>query len=205
MNYFDYQPKVPMGRVWSLFTKLGELSEEEKLGVGSHSCDYTHTLDIVNAALSGSISTTPENLGNFNLKAYEIQCAKNDKINFSKQVEKLLYIVDTEDSNDEDVRVNYGDVSSRKLKAVEEAYENIDNLDSFEANINQLLNIRKGYITTQGLDLVSILVNALKGIPEAVSVLTSLLRVNTELKNLVLSLCEDGPSDVLVKELTAVV
>lgn len=205
MNYFSYQPSVPMGRIWSLFTKLGELSEEECLGKSAYSCEYAHTLEIVNAALSGTIPTSDEDLREFDLLAYELQCKKNDKINLSHQVEKCLFIVDSNESSDKEDRVGYGDVSSRKLKTVEEAFESIENISSFEANINQLLDIRKDYMTSEGIDLLSIVVNSLKGIPEATAKLAELVKVNVNLKELITSLCEDGPEDILLDRLTATI
>lgn len=206
MNYFNYQPNVPMGRVWGLFTKLGELSEEECLGKTAYNCDYAHTLEIVNAALSGTIPTSEEDLRTFDLLAYEIQCRTNDKISQAHQVDKCLFIVDSnETSEKEETRVGYGDISSRKLKTVEEAFESIENIDSFEANINQLLNIRKDYMTSEGIDLLSIIINSLKGIPEATSKLSELVKVNVNLRDLIMSLCEDGQENALLERLTATI
>lgn len=196
---------MPMGRVWGLFTKLGELSEEECLGKSAYSCEYAHTLEIVNAAMSGTIPTSDEDLENFDLLAYELQCKKNDKINLAHQVDKCLFIVDATESSDKEDRVGYGDVSSRRLKTVEEAFENIENISSFESNINQLLNIRKDYMVSEGIDLLSIVINSLKGIPEATTRLADLVKENLNLKELITSLCEDGPENILLDRLTATI
>lgn len=207
MNYFKYQSQVPMGRIWGLFTQLANMSEEEilKKDRGNYSCSYAHTLDIVKAAISGSLTADADS---FCLKAYEITCDKNDANKLRKDAkEKEVFIV-FESSEDvgEDKRVGYGDISERKLnlKHIESAFEAVDSLESFEENINELLNIRNTYIKTKGIDLVSILRNALKGIPEASQLLSKLVADNKDLLGLITSLCEDSEEGRLLNRLATI-
>lgn len=199
MRYFDYQYQGTLGRVWSLFSGLQEISEEEKLGKSKYSCAYTHTLDIVHAALNGSLSTSNESIENFNLQAYEYKCEENDKINKIKQVEKVLYIVDNV-GDDEDT-VGFGDISVRKLRSREDAFEILECDASFEANLAKLYNIRRDYIKERGIDLVSILEASLKGIPDAVTEIAELVSENLHLKELIVSLCEESRDGALIQRL----
>lgn len=199
MNYFDYQTYGTLGRVWSLFSELGQLSEEESLGRTRRSCVYSHTLEIVNAALNGSLSTDSENLDAFDLAAYEFRCAQNDKINKIKGTEKVLNIVDS--VGDDEESVGFGDISDRKLRSVEESFEILEGMESFEANLMALYNIRDKYIRDKGIDVVGILASSLKGIPEAVSQIKTLVAENSRLRELIVSLCEDGGDGALMSRL----
>lgn len=202
MNYFDYQSSDTLGRVWSLFAGLDRISEEEKLGKTRRSCAYSHTLEIVNAAMSGSLSTDDESIDAFNLEAYEFKCAENDKINKVKQAEKILYIVDNVGEDEENV--GFGDISDRKLKSVEESFELLEEMASFESNLLKLYNIRSEYIRERGIDVVSILSSSLKGIPDAVTQIRELISENSGLEELVVSLCQDGGDGALMSRLETV-
>ena len=196
-----------MGIIWSLFLQLSEMSEEEMLKRDSRQCSYAHTLEIVKAAMSGSISTADDSdIDDFNLLAYEIRCAQNDKNEQRKDVDKCLFIVDDVDIEDSEARrVGYGDVSSKKLSSTEEAFKKLDNIESFEQNLLQLLNIRSEYIVSHGVDVVGILKNSLKGISDASNTLKQLVGGNRLLKDLVLSLCEDAEEGILMERLSQVV
>jgi hypothetical protein len=202
MNYFKYQKSGSTGRVWSLFSELGELSEEEILGKGKGNLQYAHTLEIVRAGLNNALKTDDESLQRFNLSAYEYTCAQNDKNNKRKAVEKLLYIVDN--FGEEDSSVGFGDVSERKLKSIEDSFELIESITSFESNIAELCNIRKEYISVRGIDLVNLIKNSLKGIPEAVKELKSVIKDDSPLKELIANLCEEGADGVLLERLEAI-
>lgn len=204
MNYFDYQPKVPMGRVWSLFSQLSDQSEEEILGKGQFNYGYAHSVEIVKAAITGTLSTSDDALEGFNLKAYEAKCRKNDEIDFKQSVDKCLFIVDNNLNDSDEGRVGYGDISANKIVNPEDAFALIDSMGTFESNIDLLLNIRTEYIETKGIDLVSIIVSSLKGIPEAVDSLATLLKENCKLKDLVVGLCEDSDSGELLSRLALV-
>lgn len=199
MNYFNYQPEGTLGRVWSLFAGLDRISEEEKLCKSRRSCAYSHTLEIVNAAMNGSLSTEDADVEEFNLEAYEFRCRENDTKNKIKQTEKLLYIVDSTGEDDESV--GFGDISERKLKSVEESFEILESLTSFESNLLKLYNIRSEYIRDRGVDVVGVLSSSLKGIPDAVSQIKELIGENSRLRDLVVSLCEDGSEGLLMSRL----
>lgn len=200
MNYFKYQNAKPMSRVWSLFRNLGDIPHDKLASMYSTS-DYSHTLEIVRSALNGSISLTEEDVRDFNLQAYEHACSNNDKNNRRKMASKSLNIVDV-DSSEDDVRVGYGEVSSRSLASIEDSFEEVMSSKNFEENIRELYGIRSKYIIEKGVDIVSVLTCSLKGIPEAVSELRTLMK-DTTLKDLITSLCEDSRDGELLRRLEA--
>lgn len=200
MNYFDYQQNGVMGRVWSLFSGLSDITDEENESISSTNSPYTHTLEIVSAALNGSLATDDESIDSFNLRAYEGKCKSNDKNNQIKNVEKLLYIVDDVAGNEDRVQVGFGDISERKIASAEDQYERIDRESSFESNLLKLYDIRDRYISDRGIDPVRILSSSLKGIPEAISELKRLLGEDKELCELIVSLCEENVCTRLIDE-----
>ena len=201
MKYFNYQPKIPMGRVWSLFTELSELSEEEMLGKTHYNFQYAHTLEIIHAALRGSFNSCED----FNLKAYEMKCNQIDSIEQKAEVENCLFIVDISGEDNENKRLGFGDVSELKLKPIDHVFDDVESLNTFESNLNELLNIPKDYIVLHGIDLVSVIIGSLKGIPETLDVLSDLVKSNPKLRDLISSLCEDSREGVLLNRLAAVV
>lgn len=200
MKYYKYQNTKPMSNVWSLFKDLNTMtpSQIERLYADS---DYSHTLDIVKAALNGSIPLTDDAVREFNLQAYEYKCKENDKNGNFKKAKDILNIVEF-DNSEEDVNTRYGDISDRKLKVVEDAFEEVMSSDTFEANIRELYNIRTKYIIEHGIDLVSVLISSLKGIPEAVAEIKTIM-CDTVVKDLIVSLCEDSRDGKLLRTLEA--
>ena len=65
MRYFDYQPKVQFGKIWELFSEMNSRSEAEILGQTNSRVQYSHTIEIINAALSGSLSVSDESIKYF--------------------------------------------------------------------------------------------------------------------------------------------
>lgn len=189
MNYFKYQSQQSMSKIWSLFVDLGKMSPEMKDKIYGGS-DYSHTLEIVRSALNGNISLTDEAVRSFNLGAYEFKCRENEKLGRLKDAKTVLNIVEF-DNSEEDVRVGYGDISDRKLSMLDESFDKILDNDEFEYCIRQLLGIRSRYIVEHGVDLVSVLLNSLKGIPESVSTLKELVK-DKVVKDLVTGLCNNG-------------
>lgn len=201
MNYFDYQPRKSLGSVWALCSGLAEIPESEKLNASKRSVSYEHTLELVNSALNGTVSTDVENILDFNLKAYEYVCSKNDGINHVKEAEKTLYIVDDVSTEDHESQAGFGDISERKLKVSENEYDSVYNLVSFDKEINRLLYIRQQYISTAGVDLVQLMLNALKGIPDSISDLKQVVLDNPNLSDMVSVLCEEGMDGLLIERL----
>ena len=199
MNYFNYQAKGTLGLVWSLFSGLDDMTEEDRLDKSYRRCSYGHTLEIVNAALNGSLSL--EDPEGFNLKAYEFKCQDNDAINLQKSVEKFLYIVDSTNDDDSDGRVGFGEISDRKLESKEEAYDLLECSEAFEENLKRLYNIRSEYIRCKGFDPARLLMNSLKGIPEAVKEVTTIVKSNKVLGEIFVSLCEDSVEGNLIQRL----
>lgn len=190
MRYFDYQYSGTLGRIWSLFSGLGEISEEQRLGKSKYTCEYSHTLEIVNAALSGSLSTSSESVKNFNLQAYEYTCKENDNISKIKSADKLLFIVD--DSGEDNERVGFGDIQEKKLTQENGFFDEVFDSVDFENNFSMLVSLRGKYIKEKGIDLVSVLKSSLNGIPDAIKEMQVLLSGSKQLKDLVVSLCENG-------------
>lgn len=198
MKYYKYQQNRSMSKIWQLFQGLDDMTSEQidRMYEGS---DYSHTLDIVKAALNGSIPLSDEAVREFSLQAYEYRCKENDKNGRFNRAKDVVNIVEF-DNSDEDLKVGYGDVSDRKLKVKEDAFEELMNSRAFEENIRQLYNIRTKYIIEHGIDLVSVLISSLKGIPEAITEIKKLM-IDEGIKELITSLCEDSKDGELLKVL----
>ena len=190
MKYFKYQVvDGSLGKIWQLFTELGRLSEEE-IGLGNSigKKSYGHSLEIINSALRGSLSTTEESLEFFSLEAYEKKCRENDLHAKWKSAQKELHIVD-EYSDDDDERVGYGDISSKRLQSKNNDYENIENTEAFQRDLTSLYMLRKVYIK-KGVDIVELLISSLEGIPDAVNILKGFTSKDDFLKTVIATLCE---------------
>lgn len=193
MKYFKYQYSDSLGEVWGLFSELANLSEEEILNKNKR-YDYSHTTEIINSAMNSKIESREGfNLDDFNLKAYEIKCHQNDEIKLNEMRKKHLTIVDTINGSDEDT-VGYGEISSNdtRLRSVEDAFELLEDNDEFERCLCELYSIRKDYIVEKGVDPVEMLINSLKGVPEAVNSIVSLVVEDSSLKKIIEVLCESG-------------
>lgn len=193
MKYFKYQYSSSLGEVWGLFSELANLSEEEILNKNKR-YDYSHTTEIINSAMNSKMESREGfNIEEFNLKAYEIKCHQNDEIKLNEMRKKHLTIVDTINGSDEDT-VGYGEISSNdtRLRSVEDAFELLEDNDEFERCLCELYSIRKDYIVEKGVDPVEMLINSLKGVPEAVNSIVSLVVEDSSLKKIIEVLCESG-------------
>lgn len=195
MKYFEYQNDKPMGSIWSLFRELAEIHETNPGDPSSP--EYDHSLEIINSALKGTLPTSPENVRDFNLRAYESTCKKNDKNTKLNKAKKELNIVTTDSTTDKDTSVGYGDVADIRLKIVEDAYDDLMSNTAFEDSLRELYNIRSMYVSTHGIDIVSVLRNALEGVPEAKEKVKELVLSDNKIKELFMSLCEDGSGKLL--------
>lgn len=197
MNYFKYQFQGSMGPIWALFSELEGAAEETSAMKDSwNRCDYGHTLDIIHSAMNGNILS--EN-GEFSLKNYEYACQKQERVDRLSMQDKLISIVELEDT--EDKRVGYKEVASNKLKYVEEAYSVLENNEMFERCLSELVELRSMYIVELGIDPMELLRNALRGIPSAVKELKNIK--DSKLKEIVVSLCEYGTNGYLQSRLDA--
>jgi len=196
MKYFQYQYDGSFGEVWNLFSELGNLSKEFNKNQ-KRNWDYSHTTEIISSAMNGNLSSE---YGGFNLKAYEMACFKTDEIELSNQRKKYLTIVDTVNGDDENI-AGYGEISSndKRLRSIEDEFELFDNIDEFERCLRDLYNIRKDYIVDKGIDPVEMLVNSLKGVPEAVKSIQELVQEDLSLKGIVQSLCENGGNSLQLR------
>lgn len=195
MRYFDYQKQGTIGMIWGIFAPLGMRSEEEMLSKSRYSCSYSHTLEIVNAALNGNLSYMNDD---FDLARYEFKCTTNERIGKRKEVDKLLYIVDS--TEEEDNRVGYGDISERTLGTKEDVFEGIESEDMLYSGLCQLRELREKYIKKIGKDIVGILYSSLKGIPEATIEIQGIMSKDKFLREVIVSLCENG-NGTLMKRL----
>jgi len=196
MKYFEYQHSGSFGEIWSLFSDLSNLSKNWKEDKDRR-WDYSHTTEIISSAMNGNLTSKDEG---FDLKAYEIKCSQTDEIELSGQRKKFLTIVDTVNGSDEDV-VGYGEISMNdsRLRSMEDAFEMLDNNDEFEKCLSELYSIRKNYIVAKGIDPVEMLLNSLKGVPEAVSSIQNLVQEDFSLREIVQSLCENGGNSLHVR------
>lgn len=197
MKYFNYQYADSLGEVWSLFSGLSALSQGECKQ--SSRWDYSHTTEIISSAMNGNL---PKNHEDFDLKAYEIACSKTDEIELSNMRKKYLSIIDTVNGDDE-ATVGYGEISSNDKRLqdtdVEDAFAMFEDNEAFEKCLSDLYNIRKDYIVEEGVDLVEMLLNSLKGIPEAISNIAELCVKDEVLKGLVEVLCENSANSLQVR------
>ena len=188
MNYFKYQYQDSLGEIWGLFSGLANLSRGEVLNKNKR-WDYSHTSEIISSAMNGNL---PKNHEDFDLRSYEIACARTDEIELSKSKKKYLTIVDKINGSDD--AVGYGEISSNdsRLKVVNDALELFEDNEEFECCLSQLYNLREDYIIERGVDPAVMLYNSLKGIPEAVSSIVELVSEDLVLKHIIEVLCETG-------------
>lgn len=174
--------------------------QKEQMFAGS---EYAHTLEMVSAAISGAISTDPQSVEAFNLWGYEYKCAEMDSVGKRGRAKKELHIVEFTTSSDDDLQVGYGEISARDLGSEDEMLSALEDSMTFEDNIRHLFNIRSKYISERGVDVVSVLYNALSGIPDAIAQMKTLVKDST-LRELYTQLCEES-SGVLVQRLEVAV
>lgn len=202
MRFFKYQHKEEsnekMVAIWSLFSGLADMSEEKKVNL-YYDSNYSHTLDIVKAAMKGSIALDEESVANFNLYAYEAKCKENDKNSRLKKAKDELFIVDVD--GEDEITVGYGDVSSYKLGAIENSFNEIMENETFESNIRELYGIREKYIIEMGIDIVKVLKGSLRGIQESINQIKELMDKDDELKTLFVDLCESHKEEGLLSVL----
>ena len=189
-----------MSKVWTLFKDLKNMTPQQIENLYANS-DYSHTLEIVSAALSGAIPLTDDAVRDFNLQAYEYKCKENEKNGNFKRAKEVLNIVEFGNSDD-DIKVGYGDISDRKLQVIEDSFEEIMSSETFESNIRELFGIRSKYIVEHGIDPVNALINSLKGIPEAIAEIKQLMS-DMIIKDLIVALCEDSRDGKLLRVLEA--
>jgi len=200
MKYFKHQYSESFGEIWGLFSDLASLSKEEVLERNGRS-EFSHTVEIINSAMNKKLDNREGfDLETFNLRAYEAECRKKDDIKLNDSRKKFLTIVDTVNGNDDNV-VGYGEISMNdsRLKSIEDAFALFDENDEFERCLSELYNIRKDYIITKGVDPVEMLINSLKGIPEAVSLMTELVVKDLGLKQIVEGLCINGKNTLQLR------
>lgn len=202
MRYFKYQCGDQMGSVWSMFKELADISEFDRNPQERGRCLYGHTMETLDSLMHKAergVNLTSEE---FCLRAYELQCQRNDDTQQMIDADKCLAIIDEADEK-EDQRLGYGQVSSRNLKTYEELYDEVDNSDVFDRYMSTLYSVNKVYITEQGVDIIVMLKSALKGIPMAVEGLTSLINKDSRLRSIVYGLCDSSENGHLLKQLNS--
>ena len=184
-----------MGKIWSLFSELKYAPQESIDTLNSaHRCPYSHTIEIISSAMNGNIYA-PER---FDLRGYEYACQKQEKINKISEASKLLAIVD-ESEEEEEVGCGYGEISSNKIKIIEDAYQILEDDIAFQESLKELYGIRSKYIVDFGIDPVELLKGALRGIPESIDLVKKLK--DSYLKEILVNLCELGSDGLLMEYL----
>ena len=200
MKYFKHQYSESLGEIWSLFSDLASLSKEEEVVSKGSRGEFGHTVEIINSAMNKKLDNREGfNLETFDLRAYEAECRKKDEIKLNDLRKKYLTIVDTVNGNDDTNTVGYGEISMNdtRLKSMEDAYAVLEDNDEFETYLAKLYTLRKEYIVGKGIDPVEMLINSLKGIPEAVSLMTELISVDLPLKQIIAGLCSNSSNNNL--------
>lgn len=203
MNYFSHHVNRPIGKVWSLFSELAEASKE--VSKTSSTVGFSHTLEIVNAALSGSICLDEESIQNFNLRAYEYKCNENDtKSRYISKNNKELFIVDNCSNDDEEKRVSLGDISMRRLGVKDKNLENLIESQAFDESLARLLGIREDIMVDYGVDLVRALCESIMGVTSAIKLVREVSEKNEQVEEIVTTLCSTAPNGGLYNRLKAV-
>lgn len=200
MKYFKHQYSESLGEIWSLFSDLASLSKEEEVVSKGSRGEFGHTVEIINSAMNKKLDNREGfNLETFDLRAYEAECRKKDEIKLNDLRKKYLTIVDTVNGNDDTNTAGYGEISMNdtRLKSMEDAYAVLEDNDEFETYLAKLYTLRKEYIVGKGIDPVEMLINSLKGIPEAVSLMTELISVDLPLKQIIEGLCSNSSNNNL--------
>ncbi|MGV3076448.1 hypothetical protein ACEE21_15325 [Clostridium baratii] len=200
MKYFKHQYSESFGEIWELFSDLANLSKEEVISQNSRR-EFGHTMEIINSAMNKKLDNREcFNLDSFDLRAYEAECRKKDEIKLNVSRKKYLTIVDTVNGNDDNV-VGYGEISMNdtRLKSIEDAFALFDENDEFERCLSELYNIRKDYIITKGVDPVEMLLNSLKGIPEAVTLMAELVLEDLPLRQIIEGLCSNSKNTLQLR------
>ena len=200
MKYFKHQYSESLGEIWSLFSDLASLSKEEEVVSKGSRGEFGHTVEIINSAINKKLDNREGFiLETFDLRAYEAECRKKDEIKLNDLRKKYLTIVDTVNGNDDTNTVGYGEISMNdtRLKSMEDAYAVLEDNDEFETYLAKLYTLRKEYIVGKGIDPVEMLINSLKGIPEAVSLMTELISVDLPLKQIIEGLCSNSSNNNL--------
>ena len=191
MNFFNYNNgKANLGKVWTLFTDLASANREAS--VNNTSSEFSHTVDIVNAAFSGSISLEGDSAENFNLIGYEYSCKINDKLTRRASTDKELFIVDEYQESDSDTGIGFGDISARKLGSRDENLNRVIESSSFDSALSDLLGIRKELIISEGIDIVTSMREALDGVSSAIEAIKDLYERNNKVRAIVSELYENG-------------
>ena len=199
MKYFKHQYSESLGEIWSLFSDLASLSKEEEVVSKGSRGEFGHTVEIINSAMNKKLDNREGfNLETFDLRAYEAECRKKDEIKLNDLRKKYLTIVDTVNGNDDTNTVGYGEISMNdtRLKSMEDAYAVLEDNDEFETYLAKLYTLRKELVG-KGIDPVEMLINSLKGIPEAVSLMTELISVDLPLKQIIEGLCSNSSNNNL--------
>ena len=179
---------------------MASLSKEEEVVSKGSRGEFGHTVEIINSAMNKKLDNREGfNLETFDLRAYEAECRKKDEIKLNDLRKKYLTIVDTVNGNDDTNTVGYGEISMNdtRLKSMEDAYAVLEDNDEFETYLAKLYTLRKEYIVGKGIDPVEMLINSLKGIPEAVSLMTELISVDLPLKQIIEGLCSNSSNNNL--------
>lgn len=199
MKYFKHQYSESLGEIWSLFSDLASLSKEEEVISKGSRGEFGHTVEIINSAMNKKLDNREGfNLETFDLRAYEAECRKKDEIKLNDLRKKYLTIVDTVNGNDDANSVGYGEISMNdtRLKSMEDAYAVLEDNDEFETYLAKLYTLRKEYIVGKGIDPVEMLINSLKGIPEAVSLMAELISEDLPLKQIIEGLCSNSNNNL---------
>lgn len=181
MNYFKYQCQSSLGKVWPLFKELRNAGKESIEGRQS---EFGHTSEILNSAINGNIYSE-----NFNLRAYEYRCSENDKNMEYKTSSKFLAVIDADELERNPKSKSYT-VLSETLGEEEEKFLDLEEDSDFVNNLNGLLSLQKDLIINEGIDPISVLKNAISGVPSAIVTLRSI--ANDDVKDIIYSLCEVG-------------
>lgn len=134
-----------------------------------------YSSEIISSGLSGKINFKHE----FNLDAYETAIRKNLRLGNSRKRKKEVYL-DCTDSNDdwENTALSGGikadTATMRTVDKLKDAYEELLADDELKYAVDTIKDLQPILLAETKLDIVRLIGQALKGIPESIKALTDL-------------------------------
>lgn len=171
--------EVP-AEVWSLFTEMNKNPNK----------NVPYAYEIVRAGLLGRID-----LGSpFHLEAYCKTVESNLALAEFTESKKLLHFKNGVDSDGNEIK-SWGTVSLEKASLVarmEDKFEVILNSEELDFAVRQISSLNEEFIINEGINVVEVLKNAVRGIPSAVEKLKYICANFLELAEYVKTILSSG-------------
>lgn len=167
LTFFNRVPKM-RGADWSVFYELHghsgleEIEEDKIMGI-----DRGQSYEIIRANRSKSEKA----LAGFSLWGYLKRAKDNEKRGKLANRKKEVRLIDREDIDEGDSPITYGEVSSQVISLEESGFAEFEDRETYKSNFKTLINLRHDVLLEYGYDVVVVLYNALKEVPESIILL----------------------------------